>query len=150
MGRRFHLVSPLSASDVEQGFRASRFGPEKSWAMRRKGLTMRSLVPPERVSLPLDWLAMPALGFSHPEEILSHRDLTDPERRAILASWASDARVVEGKPSLRGLENDATVPVSAVLSALRRLDGGGRPEISGPQLRQIAAPQRRSHALARG
>lgn len=87
-------------------------------------MTMHS-VPSARTSLPLDWLVTPALAFSHPNEVLANPDLTDPERKAILASWASDARAVEGHPSLRRLENGSTVPLREVLTALRALDRGG-------------------------
>jgi hypothetical protein len=54
--------------------------------------------------------------------VLTNPDLTDPERKAILASWASDAHSVENMPWLRQLDNGATVSLSEVLAALRALD----------------------------
>jgi len=66
--------------------------------------------------------AAPTLNFHHPSEVLGHPDLTVAERRAILADWASDARAVENAPRLRQLENGVRIPVSEILSALRRLD----------------------------
>jgi hypothetical protein len=84
-------------------------------------MTMHS-IPKEGGALPLDWLATPALAFAHPNDVLTHPDLTDPERKAILASWASDARAVEDMPWLRRLENGSTVALADVLAALRALD----------------------------
>jgi hypothetical protein len=72
--------------------------------------------------LPLDWLITPAVAFSHPDDVLSHSGLTVAEKRAILASWASDARAVDDMPWLRQLECGARIPLSEVLAALRSLD----------------------------
>jgi hypothetical protein len=74
--------------------------------------------------LPLDWLVAPAAAFNDPEEVLAHSGLTVAEKRAILASWASDAHAVEDMPWLRQLECGARVSLSEVLSALRSLDSG--------------------------
>ena len=49
----------------------------------------------------LDELLHPAQAFSHPSEVVNDPDLTLNEKRAILASWASDACAVEAAPSLR-------------------------------------------------
>lgn len=72
--------------------------------------------------LPLDWLVTPAAAFNHPDEVLSHSGLTVAEKRAILASWASDAHAVDDMPWLRQLECGARISLSDVLSALRSLD----------------------------
>ena len=72
--------------------------------------------------LPLDWLVTPAAAFNHPDEVLSHPGLTVAEKRAILASWASDAHAVDAMPWLRQLECGARISLSDVLSALRSLD----------------------------
>jgi hypothetical protein len=81
-------------------------------------------IPSAGASMPLDWLVTPALAFSHPNEVLTNPDLTDPERKAILASWASDAHAVENMPWLRRLDNGSTVSLAEVLAALRALDRG--------------------------
>ena len=73
-------------------------------------------------ALPIDWLVTPGLAFSHPNEVLRHSELTDAERRVILASWASDARAVEGAHWLRCLDNGSMVTLSEVLDALRQID----------------------------
>ena len=46
-------------------------------------------------ALPLDWLITPAAAFNHPDDVLSHSGLTIAEKRAILASWASDVHAVD-------------------------------------------------------
>ena len=51
------------------------------------------------------WQALVAPGdvFRHPREVLTHPQLTSGEKRAILASWASDACALENAPGLRCL-----------------------------------------------
>jgi hypothetical protein len=49
----------------------------------------------------LDTLLHPASAFAHPMDIVRDADLTLNEKRAILASWASDACAVEAAPELR-------------------------------------------------
>ena len=59
---------------------------------------------PERVSdsgFDLQALLHPAGAFTHPTDVLRDPDLTLNEKRAILASWASDACAVESAPALR-------------------------------------------------
>lgn len=69
-------------------------------------------------------LATPGDVFRHPREVLAHPHLTSGEKRAILASWASDACALENAPGLRCLAGCRAEPVSvdAVLAALARLD----------------------------
>jgi hypothetical protein len=95
--------------------------------------------------LPLDWLVTPAAAFSHPDEVLSHSGLTVAEKRAILASWASDAHAVEDMPWLRQLECGARVSLSEVLSALRSLDAeeSARPRVAQPEPSILASRARR-------
>ena len=40
-------------------------------------------------------------AFGHPSEVLNDPDLSLNERRAILASWASDACAIEAAPEIR-------------------------------------------------
>ena len=61
--------------------------------------------------------------YIHPDDVTSDPELTIAEKRAILASWISDARAVENAPALRRLESGAVVEVDAILQALGRLDG---------------------------
>jgi hypothetical protein len=98
------------------------------WARRlRSGLKQEvSLTMSNELSsegaLPLDWLVTPAVAFNHPDDVLSHPGLTVAEKRAILASWASDAHAVDDMPWLRQLECGARIQLREVLSALRLLD----------------------------
>ncbi len=69
----------------------------------------------------LNDLLHPAQAFSHPAEVVNDPDLTLNEKRAILASWASDACAV---PELRRAPIKAGRPVAFddVMDALRALD----------------------------
>ena len=51
--------------------------------------------------LDLDSLLHPAQAFDHPSAVVEDPDLTLNEKRAILASWASDACAIEAAPGLR-------------------------------------------------
>ncbi len=65
----------------------------------------------------------PAVGFRHPMEVVKDPDLDLADKRAILSSWTSDARAVEGRPELHWLiGTDVPVLVGEVLQALRLLD----------------------------
>lgn len=68
-------------------------------------------------------LLYPGEAFSHPTEVLADADLTRNEKRAILASWASDACAVEAMPELRSAPNGSTVKFDDIMQALRELDG---------------------------
>jgi hypothetical protein len=69
-------------------------------------------------------LVEPSRVFAHPRDVVAAPDLSREEKRAILASWASDARAVESAPGLRHCPGlvERHVPVDAVLHALRSLD----------------------------
>lgn len=73
---------------------------------------------------PFEALIAPGDVFRRPHEVLTHPGLSVPEKRAILASWASDARSVESDPALRCLSGSKAepVPVDEVLDALQALD----------------------------
>ena len=49
----------------------------------------------------LDALLHPAQAFEHPSDVVNDPDLTLDEKRAILATWASDACAIEAVPSCR-------------------------------------------------
>ena len=63
-----------------------------------------------------------AIAFTHPDDVLQSPDLSRAEKRAILASWASDAHAVPNLPAVRQLESGATVAIDAILAALQALD----------------------------
>ena len=58
--------------------------------------------------LDLDSLLHPATAFAHPMDVVHDLDLTLNEKRAILASWASDACAIEAAPALRARAPDAS------------------------------------------
>jgi hypothetical protein len=72
----------------------------------------------------LNDLLHPAQAFSHPAEVVNDPDLTLNEKRAILASWASDACAVESVPELRRapIKGGRPVAFDDVMDALRALD----------------------------
>ena len=74
--------------------------------------------------LDLNALLHPAQAFSHPADVVNDPDLTLNEKRAILASWASDACAVESVPELRRAPVAGGRPVAFddVMDALRALD----------------------------
>jgi hypothetical protein len=71
----------------------------------------------------LDALLHPAQAFEHASEVVNDSDLTLNEKRAILASWASDACAMEAVPTLRWLPGGKRpVHFDEVMDALRALD----------------------------
>jgi hypothetical protein len=70
----------------------------------------------------LDALLHPAGAFAHPMDVVRDCDLTLNEKRAILASWASDACAVEAAPDLRTTPSGKTVRWDDIMDALRLLD----------------------------
>jgi hypothetical protein len=81
----------------------------------------------------LDELLHPAQAFGHPSEVVNDPDLTLNEKRAILASWASDACAVEAAPELRSGPRGTTVRFDDIMDALRALDK----QASSPSYRKI-------------
>ena len=73
----------------------------------------------------LDSLLHPARGFAHPMDVVRDADLTLNEKRAILASWASDACAVEAAPELRFTTTGSLVKWDDIMDALRTLDREG-------------------------
>ncbi|MDF0698736.1 hypothetical protein PYR71_19920 [Rhizobium sp. MC63] len=72
-------------------------------------------------------LLHPAKHFGHPRDVLA-AEIDNDEKRAILASWASDIFAVESAPALRlcpGAER--AVSYDEILEALKALDNGDRP-----------------------
>ncbi|MBR1068870.1 hypothetical protein ABIF65_011838 [Bradyrhizobium japonicum] len=81
-------------------------------------------------------LLHPGTVFETPRDVLNHPALTLAEKRAILASWASDASAIQSCPSMRvpaGLKKP--VSIDEILDALCALDGGPRPPPGGKPCR---------------
>ncbi|GLS28445.1 hypothetical protein SAMN04488498_1525 [Mesorhizobium albiziae] len=91
--------------------------------MERTVPTIIPSIAPENADLSVDRLPFPARFFSHPDDVVTDDQLDIQEKRAILASWASDACAVESIPALRKPPGVAApVTFDAVMDALRRLD----------------------------
>ena len=93
-------------------------------------------------ALDLDALLHPARAFEHPMKVVNDPDLTLAEKRAILASWASDACAVEAAPGLRQPPGvGRAVEFDDVMDALRMLDrqASGKPP---PHYRRVLAHRR--------
>ncbi|MBY5814003.1 hypothetical protein [Rhizobium leguminosarum] len=58
---------------------------------------------PEQASAAISAVQLlhPARHFNHPREVLAAEDIGKQEKRAILASWASDMFAIESVPALR-------------------------------------------------
>ena len=66
--------------------------------------------------------------FNHPREVLADSTLSRVEKRAILASWASDAVAVNSYPALRKVPGQSqAVSIDEILEALSSLDTHPRP-----------------------
>jgi len=88
-----------------------------------------------RDSFDLDALLHPAKAFAHPMDIVRDSDLTLNEKRAILASWASDACAVEAAPALRVAAAGKPVRWDDIMDALRSLDEIAAKSPTGPKVR---------------
>ena len=94
----------------------------------------------------LDQLLHPAQAFDHPKDVVGDPDLTVNEKRAILASWASDACAVEAAPALRHPPGARqAVGVDEVLQALRALDQQANVAAESSWIRRQARRQSVEH-----
>jgi hypothetical protein len=101
----------------------------------------RSAVSDQDAGCDLDSLLHPSQAFERPSDVVNDPDLSLNEKRAILASWASDACAVEAVPSLRRPPGGkGVVSFDEVMDALRALDKMARPEVDRAGAR---APWRR-------
>jgi hypothetical protein len=81
-------------------------------------------------ALNLEALLHPSRAFAHPLDVVRDGDLTRNEKRAILASWASDACAVEAAPALRRTPEGRAIRFDDIMDALRILD---RDAADGPK-----------------
>jgi hypothetical protein len=89
--------------------------------------TMRLTTASDDNVIDFNALLHPGTVFNRPKDVLADPSLSTSEKRAILASWASDASAIASCPSLRapaGLK--APVTIDEILEALCELDGGPR------------------------
>ena len=82
----------------------------------------------------IDNLLHPARAFQHPQHVVNDPDLTLNEKRAILASWASDACAIEAAPALRSTPGTGRViRFDDIMDALRTLDRQAIESYRAPQ-----------------
>jgi hypothetical protein len=94
----------------------------------------------------LNALLHPGTVFSHPRDVVADPKLSLAEKRAILASWASDASAIASCPALRAPDGlEAPVHIDEILEALQALDGGPRNPPGGKPMR-LRSVERRAAA----
>src|ERR1700709_1190222 len=83
--------------------------------------------------------------LAHPSEVVNNPRLTQDEKRALLASWLSDARAVPNAPAWRQLDSGAFVRFDEVSEARRSPDGPAKDdsERAPRSSRSCALPRRR-------
>lgn len=78
-------------------------------------------------------LLHPTSHFEHPTDVLRAAHLSRQEKRAILASWASDQYAVESIPALRHYPGSSgEVTLADVMAALKSLDAEEAEEFKAP------------------
>jgi hypothetical protein len=78
--------------------------------------------------------------FDHQRDVVADPYLSIAEKRAMLASWASDASAVKSSPSLRWPRRlKAPVTVDKILESLRELDFSTRDPPGGKPFRVRSA-----------
>ncbi|SDJ76957.1 MULTISPECIES: hypothetical protein [Bradyrhizobium] len=94
----------------------------------------------------INLLLHPGMAFDHPKDVVASDSLSVAEKRAILASWASDAAAVASSPSLRAPQGvKAPITIDEILEALRLRDDdprdppGGKPNRVHSTARLLAA-----------
>jgi hypothetical protein len=74
----------------------------------------------------LNAILHPSTVYNHPRDVLTDTALTRAEKKAILASWASDAAAVSSAPALRASPVGGAIgSIDEVLEALATLDHDG-------------------------
>src|SRR5207302_8830441 len=75
----------------------------------------------------LNAILHPGSVFDHPRDVLADATLSRAEKRAILASWASDAAAVASCPSVRAVPGaKRAITIDEILEALSSLDHSPR------------------------
>jgi hypothetical protein len=88
----------------------------------------------------LNAILHPASVYDHPRDVLADTTISIHEKRAILASWASDAAAVASNPALRELPGShRLVSIDDVLEALSALDHGPHDPPGGKPVRTKSA-----------
>ncbi|WP_246801452.1 hypothetical protein [Rhizobium leguminosarum] len=129
-GRRFRQTASLLNAVF---LHLNRMVPEDVLRLRgifwEKFMTGKSIstTPPDGVieAISASHILHPHLHFTSPNEVLA-ADISAQEKRAILASWASDLYAVESVPALRQPPGvPSPVRYADILAALKALDDEG-------------------------
>jgi hypothetical protein len=84
----------------------------------------------------LNAILHPGSVYDRPLDVVADTALSTGEKRAILASWASDAAAVASNPAFRGLPgSNRVVTIDEVLEALSALDQGPKEPPGGKPAR---------------
>lgn len=84
----------------------------------------------------LNAILHPGSVFDHPRQVLADTALSRAEKRAILASWASDAAAITSCPSMRAIPGTKrAVSIDEILEALTSLDPSPRDPPGGKPAR---------------
>jgi hypothetical protein len=87
----------------------------------------------------LDALIHPGAVFEHPRDVVADSVLTLAAKRAILASWASDASEIASCPALRAPEDlKKPVTIDEIFDALSELDRGPPNPPGGKPMRRAS------------
>jgi hypothetical protein len=104
---------------------------------------MRPTTAPRDYIVDFNSFLHPGTAFEHPWNVVSDSYLTLAEKRAVLASWASDASAIASCPSLRAPEGlKAPVTVDDILEALCALNEGPGHPPGGKPMRLRRAERR--------
>jgi hypothetical protein len=108
-------VVPRGHSDPSTGY---------PWSEEmRKDLESTTLNNEAAAAITVSQLLNPPAHFGHPRDVLAAAHLDEDEKRAILASWASDLHAVESIPALRYYPGTRqAVSYDEILHALNSLD----------------------------
>ena len=91
-------------------------------------------------------LLHPGTVFTHPRDVVADPKLSLAEKRAILASWASDASAIASCPALRAPDGlKAPIHIDEILDALCALDERPRHPPGGKPMR-LRSTERRAAA----
>ncbi len=82
--------------------------------------------------------------YTHPDDVVGDPRLTLSEKRAVLASWLSDARAVENAPGLRRLDSGAIIEFDVIQRSLNALE---TPEWRRTDFRERTSPAHRRRSV---
>jgi hypothetical protein len=101
---------------------------QKSWSLEMKKERLQDSTPEHATTaITAAQLLHPATHFDHPCDVLAADHISNDEKRAILASWATDMSAIDSMPAWRqdpGM--DQIVSYDEIIAALKALDGDGQ------------------------